>query len=54
MRGEYTISPMCCQEAVAGVGSSLKHTNADDKYSPDVVKMPGFHLQGIEFFYFVL
>jgi len=50
VQGEYTISPMCCQEAM--VGGVANHINADDKYSPDIVKMPGFHLQGLDFFIF--
>jgi hypothetical protein len=52
MQGEYTISPMCCQEEMAG--GIANPINADDKYSPDVVKMPVFHLQGLAIFYFVL
>jgi hypothetical protein len=52
VQGEYTISPICCQEAMAG--GVANHINADDRYSPDVVKMPGFHLLGLAIFYFVL
>ena len=33
-------------------GGIANHINADDKYSPDVVKMPGFHLQGLNFIIF--